>query len=259
MSSLLTVEELSVRAGDRLLCERLRLEVRPGEFWAVLGPNGAGKTSLLHTLAGLRPAAGGSCRCGDLRIDQAKPREVARLMGVVLQELADSFPATVLETALIGRHPHLGPWQTESVQDEILARQALELFGLGALADRLSNTLSGGERQRLALATVFTQGAPLLLLDEPVSHQDLGQQIRVLEAVSGHVAAGGASLSVLHDVNIAARFCTHALLLYGDGAYLAGPFDGVVNAQSLQQLYGYPVTAISAEGSRYWIPCRTQS
>ena len=137
--------------------EALNFAVEPGQIWGVLGPNGAGKTTLLHTLAGLREPRRGSVCLGKHPLADLKRRTISQQLGLVFQERQDGFPATVLETALIGRHPWLSPWQMESGADERLARRALEQLDVGHLSDRLVNTLSGGERQRVAIATVLTQ------------------------------------------------------------------------------------------------------
>lgn len=129
-ATLLTARGLTVEIGGKQVCEGLDLDLRPGQRWALLGINGVGKTTLLHILAGLRPP-----RTGEVRLDgqpiQALPRrQVARSLGLLLQEEGDAFPATVLETALLGRQPHLGRWQWEGIEDHRRARDALARVGL---------------------------------------------------------------------------------------------------------------------------------
>jgi iron complex transport system ATP-binding protein len=238
-----------------VFCHDLTFNVAPGERWVILGPNGAGKTTLLHTLAGLHPALAGSCRVAGIDTALGPRRDVARQLGLVLQTQSDPFPATVLETALIGRHPHLSNWQFEQPDDIQIARDALALFGIAHLAERLAHTLSGGERQRLALATAWTQQPALLLLDEPASHQDIGQQAAVFSALQRQTDKQlSAAICTLHDINLAARYATHVLMLFGNGEHRLGRFDETVDSELLSQLFQHPVVATPGPHGTLWLP-----
>jgi iron complex transport system ATP-binding protein len=147
----------------------------------------------------------------------------ARRRAVLPQDDSDAFAATVLETALVGRHPHLSRWQWESAADLAIARAALAAMDIGGAEARDVRTLSGGERRRVALAALLTQQPELLFLDEPSSHLDLAHQLALLDRLAGLARTGSkAVLMVLHDVNLAVRCCDHALLLDG-GVAQAGP------------------------------------
>ncbi len=255
MTPLLQAQGLDVAIGARTLCRGLDLTLQGGECWAILGGNGVGKTTLLHTLAGLRAPAAGSVLLEEQTLDRLPRRRVARRLGLLPQDSVDPFPASVLETALIGRHPHLGRWQQEGPDDLARARAALEAMSLSDLAARRTDTLSGGERRRLAVATLLTQDPQLLLLDEPTNHLDLHQQIVLLERLRGLAGAGRGVLMVLHDVNLAARFCDHLLLLFGDGSWQAGAADPLLDAALLSRLYGHPVAAVAGPaGTRAFLP-----
>ena len=177
----LQTQSLDVRIGEVQVCRKLDLRVREGESWCILGRNGTGKTTLLHTLAGLRAADAGGITLNDRSLAALPRRTVARQLGLLAQEHRDSFPASVMETALIGRHPFLGPLQWESRDDISTARLALQSVGLQDLEQRNVATLSGGERRRLGIATLLTQDPALMLLDEPTNHLDLHHQVQVLE------------------------------------------------------------------------------
>lgn len=242
---ILEARGLTLGIGGKLICRDLNFSVKPGERWAVLGVNGVGKTSLLLTLAGLKAAQSGSVYLQGKTLAEWPRRAVAQICGVMLQDSDDTFPASVLETALIGRHPFLRAWAWESAADAAIAHAALQAVGLADLAQRASNTLSGGERRRLALATLLAQDPALLLLDEPVNHLDLHHQIGTLELLTQQVVQRGKTLvMVLHDVNLAARYCDHALLLFGNGATLQGPVCEVLNLENLTHLYGHPVRSV---------------
>ena len=241
---LLEAQGLRVAAGPRTLIESLDLQVRGGELWCVMGSNGSGKTTLLHTLAGLRPAQAGTVSIQGRPLADWPAGELARLRGLLPQTQHDAFSAAVLEVVLLGRHPHLGRWAWESAHDRRVAHAALHAMDLGALADHDVTTLSGGERQRVGLAALLTQDPPLLLLDEPVSHLDLHHQVTVLEHLRrlAH-ERGRACLMSIHDLNLAARFCTHALVI-GPGAKLhQGPAESTMNEVVLSAAFGHPVAA----------------
>ena len=150
----LATQDLIINVPGRSEGTALNLTIEPGQVWGVLGPNGAGKTTLLHTLAGLNAPRSGQVLIGDTPLSQLRRRQVAQRLGLVFQERLDGFPATVLETALIGRHPYLSLWQMEGADDYARAEAALAALDVAHLRDRLVNTLSGGERQRVAVATV---------------------------------------------------------------------------------------------------------
>lgn len=253
-SPILETRGLRLSIGDKLLCRDLNLRVQPGERWGVLGVNGAGKTTLLLTLAGLKLPQAGSVLLDGKAINTLPKRAAAQRCGVMLQDSDDAFPASVLETALIGRHPYLHLWEWESAADEALALAALQAVGIADLAQRASNTLSGGERRRLALATLLTQDTDLMLLDEPVNHLDLHHQIAALELLTQQVKQRGkTTVMVLHDINLAARYCDALLLLFADGEVLQGSVAEVLNVENLTRLYGHPVRRVeTTEGALFY-------
>ncbi|MCF6210527.1 MAG: ABC transporter ATP-binding protein [Gammaproteobacteria bacterium] len=252
---LLTACGLTVEIGGKQVCSDLNLDIHAGQCWALLGTNGIGKTTLLHTLAGLRTPTAGQILLNGLAIDTLPRRQVARQMGLLLQEEGDAFPGTVLETALSGRHPHLGRWQWESAADIALAEQALAQVGLAGLETRQINTLSGGERRRLSVATLLTQDPRLFLLDEPTNHLDPHQQITLLEQLTSQVQEETRGLlMILHDVNLASRFCDHALLLFGEGESLYGPLSRVLRAKNIERLYSHPVIELDGPRGPIYLP-----
>ncbi|HSG23463.1 MAG TPA: ABC transporter ATP-binding protein [Azonexus sp.] len=252
---LLEARQLVVEVGGRCVVSQLDLAVGAGERVAILGRNGAGKSTLLSTLAGLRQPAAGAVLLDGEDCTLMPPRQAALKRAWLGQFQADPFGSTVLETALTGRHPHLGRWDWESTRDAELARGALKAVGLESMEKRQIHTLSGGERQRLAIATLLTQAAPLYLLDEPLAHLDLNHQMAVLELFTGAARDCGAGLiMVLHDPALAHRFCDRALLLYGDGRTTSGTVDAILTAKTLSELYGYGLRQLEDRGHRCFIP-----
>lgn len=252
---LLETRALRVAIGERTIITGLDIAVGAGERLAILGRNGAGKSTLLATLGGLRKPAGGAVLLDGEDAHLLPPRETALRRAWLGQFQNDPFGSTVLETALTGRHPHLGRWDWESPRDAELARRALHAVGLEALAQRQIHTLSGGERQRLAIATLLTQAAPLYLLDEPLSHLDLNHQMAVLELFAGAARDCGAGvIMVLHDPALAHRFCDRALLIHGDGRSESGTVDDILTASRLSTLYGHGLRQLEDRGYRCFIP-----
>lgn len=254
--SRLATHKLVVDVPGRRDEQALSFNIEPGQVWGVLGPNGAGKTTLLHTLAGLRAPRSGQVLMDGQPMAALSRRQVARTLGLVFQERHDGFPATVRETALIGRHPWLSPWQMEGAEDLLMAEAALERLDVKYLAERLVSTLSGGERQRLAVATVLTQTPQIWLADEPTNHLDLHHQSAVMALLSEQAAEGRAVMMCLHDLNLAARWCDHLLLLYPGGEACWGPAQDMLIPEVLERLYGQRLATAEIDGAPVFVPVR---
>jgi len=250
---MLSCAELDVEVAGRRLVESLSLSLKPGRFVALLGRNGAGKTLTLHTLAGLRDASRGTIRLDGRPLGDWPPAERAKRLGLLPQAAEDPFPVTVLETTLIGRHPHIDFWRWEDSGDIAIARQRLGEVDLGGLESRSVETLSGGERRRLAIATLLAQDPATCLLDEPTNHLDPQHQLGVLQLFRHRADAGGTVLASLHDATLAARFADDALLLHGDGRWAFGPCEQVLTPANLSELYMSSIHEIAWGGRRVFI------
>ncbi len=232
---LLQTEQCCIRMDDRQLIAHLDWQVDRGQFWCVLGQNGAGKTSLLMTLAGLMaPAAGRVLLAGQV-IQQISPTLLAQRRGLMLQQQTDAFSCSVLDAVLIGRLPYRtgSVWDTD--EDMEAAHAALSRVGLSAMRHRDISHLSGGERQRAALACLLAQAPALMLLDEPVSHQDVAQQLLIMQLLS-ELKKDHALIASCHDINLAARFATHVLIV-GEGRHWAGEVSEVLQPAILEQAF----------------------
>lgn len=254
----LATRGLDVSIGGSSVCRGLELDIAAGSRWAILGVNGVGKTTLLSTLAGLRPPDDGEILLDAAPLAGMAARHRALRLGLMTQE--DSFhisdpETTALEVVLLGRLPHLDWWRAETAHDVALAHTALAAVGLAdipGIATRRAAMLSGGERRRLALAALLAQEVPLCLLDEPTAHLDLHQQIAFMDLLIGW--SGRTLLMTLHDVNLAVRYCSHALLLFGDGKWCAGPVAEMLSAEVLTRLYRHPVIAVATPAGAAYLP-----
>ena len=245
---------LAVRIAGKQVCRGLDFAAGAGDCIGILGANGVGKTTLLHTLAGLRAPETGTVLLDGEAIAAQPRRRVAQRLGLLMQQPEDSLPATVLETALIGRHPHLDFWRWESHADVAIARRALKSVGLDGLEQRAQTALSGGERRRLDIATVLAQDPQVFLLDEPAHQLDLHYQMGLLGLLRRLTAEQGrAVIMSLHDINLAARFCSAVLMLFGEGESLFGETARVLSPENLTRLYRTPVAALPWEGGRVFI------
>jgi iron complex transport system ATP-binding protein len=219
--------------------EAISVAVERGDVVGILGPNGSGKTTLLRLLGGLLAPASGTVRLGGTRLSSIPRRSLARRLAIVPQETHLAFDYSVLEIALMGRYPHLGPFELESPRDLVVARDALNATGTAHLAARSFSTLSGGEKQRVIIASALAQEADILLLDEPTASLDLGFQLDVAALLQRLNRDRGLTMVVAtHDLNFAAGLC-RTLLLVKQGRVLAhGPVGGVLTSENIAALYG---------------------
>lgn len=252
---MLRAQNLTLSIAGRTLCADLNVNLGAGENWMLLGANGSGKTTLLHTLAGLRAPDTGTVSLDNDEINKIPARARARRLGVLFQDRESEFPATVIETVLTGRYPHLDRWQWESAEENRAAEAALEAVGLNGLSRRPLATLSGGERRRVEIATLLAQDAPICLLDEPINHLDLRHQVQILDLLADRAhRPGHLNLFVLHDVNLALRFGTHGMLMFDNGECLHGPLSEMLNRANLERLYHCRLQVIHGDGTGWFLP-----
>ncbi len=255
VDTLLDIQGLSAGYGPSPVLRGVDCSVRAGELWAVLGPNGTGKSTLLRSVLGAMPWTRGVIRLLGRERQEWEARALARQVAWVPQTVESAEGFNGLELVLMGRSPHLGLWGLTSASDEALALEVMEDLGVAYLAERSCEAMSGGERRMLLMARGLVQQPRLLLLDEPTAFLDVAHQVGALERVRERVDAGLGAVAVLHDVNLAAAFATHVLLLR-DGEVLAqGPAPDVLQRERLEALYGVPMEMASApSGARLFAP-----
>ncbi|MET3105851.1 iron complex transport system ATP-binding protein [Oxalobacteraceae bacterium GrIS 2.11] len=239
------VNQLSLQIGSRLLLKALNWQVQPGECWCIIGRNGAGKTTLLRSLAGLQQISAGQIFFNQRLLARWPLMELARLRSYLPQGRNDAFAYRVIETVLGARHPYHDGNYWESEQDVQLALEALRELDVADLAQRDVRSLSGGERQRVAIAALLAQDAQCMLLDEPSNALDLSHQHSVMQIISQQCRTHHkAVIMVSHDLNLAFRYASHALLLMHDGSWQAGPVRQIMTEAALSQCLEYPIETI---------------
>jgi iron complex transport system ATP-binding protein len=224
--------------GDPVVCD-VPLGADRGEFLGVFGPNGSGKTTLLRCLSGaLRPQQG-SVWLEGRPIASYSPRERARRIAVVPQDLPADLSFSALDVALFGRYPHLGFWADEGERDLAIAQAAMECTGAWPLRSRRFDELSGGERQRVTIAKALAQEPSILLLDEPAVHLDLAHQIELYELL-GRLATDQrlCIIMVCHDLFLAPAYLGRAVLLHGGVCVGEGIPREALTRSALSKVFG---------------------
>ena len=252
---MIATHNLTLRIGARTLVNDLNWQVGAGQCWSVIGRNGAGKSTLLRTLAGLRHPDAGSIAIGGRKLADWPLAELARERAFLAQARSDAFAYRAIETVLAARHPYHANRYWEGSDDYLIAHAALASMEVAELAERDVRTLSGGERQRVAIAAMLAQDTPLLLLDEPANALDLAHQVSVMRLLARLCRdQNKTAVMVGHDLNLAHSVSTHALLLMGDGRWLAGPVAEVMQADILSEYLGHPIDIIQHGKRSIFIP-----
>lgn len=238
---MLDVKDLSVRYGTLDAVHSVSFTVREGEWLMIAGPNGAGKSTLLSAVAQGIPYDGTVLLDGqDVR--HMKPRARARRIGVLSQRHAVNYAFTVEEIVRLGRYAYTGAFKGSSQKDAEAVEEALRVTGMAPYRKHSVLTLSGGELQRTFLAQLFAQEPDLLLLDEPTNHLDLAYQKQTFELIRQWLATPGrAAVSVVHDLSLALKYGTHALLLSGGHTAALGETADALSPAHLSQVYGMDV------------------
>ncbi len=252
----LSLSGVTVAVGSVEICSEVSLEVEASQIVGIIGPNGSGKTTLLRTIYRvLRPRLG-RVVVGEDDLWALRPSEAARRISVVVQEPRSDFEFTVREVVAMGRSPHQSAFAKESSQDRQRVDDALAHVDITALATRSFSTLSGGEKQRALVARALVQEARVLILDEPTNHLDIRYQLEVLELIRG---IGVTTLMSIHDVNLAAEYSDHIVVLHDGRVQAAGPVETVLVPRVLEPVFGVRVERIArAEGRPlYWFQSRS--
>ncbi|MEM9415762.1 MAG: ABC transporter ATP-binding protein [Planctomycetota bacterium] len=228
------------------------VSIQAGDFAALIGPNGSGKSTLLRTLARLLKPTSGSVLLHGQPIDKLSARALARKLAVMPQSPTAPPGVTVRELVGYGRAPHSSWLRPESHTDRQLVRSLIERCDLSHLAARLVHTLSGGERQRCWIAMALAQQPDVLLLDEPVSALDIAHQLEVLDLLAQvNREQETTVVIVLHDINLAARYCNTLLAVRDGQLAAAGPVGDVLKPELIERVFGVRTSVLESTGLGY--------
>ncbi|MBX3069421.1 MAG: ABC transporter ATP-binding protein [Thermomicrobiales bacterium] len=237
--------DLRLVYGERTIVNDLTVSITEGAITAIAGPNGCGKSTLLRSIARLMKPAHGAVLLNGQDIHQQSTREVARQLAMLPQSSSIPNGITVVDLVGYGRYPHQGLLRSPSRKDRDVIEWAIDVTGLNDLRDRTVDTLSGGERQRAWIALALAQESGVLLLDEPTTFLDVRYQLEVLSLVRRLNAERGITVGwVLHDLNQAAAFSDHIIMLRdGEIAVQGSPLE-VMTPAAIGQVFGIDVSVI---------------
>ena len=245
----LSLHQVSFSVPGRTLLAPLTLTFPQGKFCGLIGHNGSGKSTLLKMLGRHQPPSGGTLRLNDKPLGQWESKAFAREVAYMPQQLPPAEGMTVQELVAIGRYPWHGALGRFRHHDREAVEQAIAMVGLNAFAHRLVDSLSGGERQRAWLAMMMAQETRCLLLDEPTSALDIAHQVEVLALIKRLSAERGLTVvAVLHDINVAARYCDHLIALREGQMIAEGSPQAMMQGPVLEKIYGIPMGVLPHPG-----------
>jgi len=254
---LLEARNLSFCINRALTLQNVSLTVKKQETLGIIGPNGSGKTTLIKLLTGILQPTGGSVLFKSLPLRAYSRKTLAKEMALAPQSSGTNFPFSASQMVMMGRYAHLGAALFESKRDLEIVREAMQFTGVLPFAERSFNTLSGGERQRVIIASALAQQAQLLFLDEPTSSLDVKYQAEIFETLRKlNVQRNYTIVIALHDLNLAARFCTRLLALKNGEVAAVGTPEQVLQPDVLEPIYETELEIIKApeNGGFYMLP-----
>ena len=251
----LKVKEMEFSYASTPVLENVCMELAPSEILGIVGPNGAGKSTLLRCIDRILKPQRGSILLDGQEIKEMSRMEIARRMGYVPQTSTRVFPATVFDTVLMGRRPHLG-WRSNE-QDVEKVLEVLKLLDIVEFALRDFNEISGGQQQKVLIARALAQEADILLLDEPTSNLDIRHQLEAMDIIKKLVKEKGISaIMAIHDLNLGSRYSDRIIMLNSGKIFSAGDPESALTPENIEHIYGVEVKVSNHDGRPYIVPIR---
>ena len=231
----LEAKDIEAVLGGNAILRGVSLEVEPNEFVGIIGPNGSGKSTLLKCIYRVLKPQAGIVQLDGTDIRELSYKKSAQSIAVLAQHNYYNFEFSVQDVVLMGRSPHKRAMERDNAQDYAIVAQALETVGMADMAKRSFSTLSGGEQQRVILARALAQQTPCLILDEPTNHLDITYQLELMDIVQG---LGRTVVAAIHDLNIAAMYCTRLFVMEKGQLVASGTPEEVLTPELIRQVYG---------------------
>jgi len=253
----LKVNNVEFSYNSTPVLENISMELDRSEILGVVGPNGAGKSTLIRCINRILKPNNGSVLLEGQEIKHMSIMEIARHLGYVPQSYSSVFPATVFDTVLVGRRPHIGWRSSESDEDKVW--EILELLRITEFAMRDFNEISGGQQQKVLIARALAQEAGTLLLDEPTSNLDIKHQLEVMEILKDLVVKKGLSAIIaVHDLNLASRYTDRVLIMKEGKIFGAGSPSDVLTPDNIRSVYDVEVEVVTSSGGNpHIVPIRS--
>jgi iron complex transport system ATP-binding protein len=234
---LLSLDQMGFSYGPHRVLTKISFDISQGEMIAIIGPNGAGKSTLLRLIAGYLKPDEGSIAFRGHDVNEYDRRELARHIATLPQSVDVPFSYRVEEFIVMGRYPHVGKRFLYGREEEEFVRGVMENLDISNLYGRRIHTLSEGERQEVCLAQCIAQDPEVLLLDEPVSHLDIKHQMHTLQLLEDLHSEGLTVLMVLHDLNLAAEFCSRIILIAQGTVFADGEPHKTLTFKNIESAY----------------------
>lgn len=227
--------------GTKIVVENINFSVQSGEILCLLGPNGVGKTTLFKSILGLIKMLGGVIKIDGEAVRSWSKKKLAQAFGYVPQAHTPPFPFTVRDIVIMGRTAHLGMFASPSKEDEEISEKAMATLGISCLADRIYTEISGGERQLVLIARALAQQPKILIMDEPTSNLDFGNQARILKQINELAKKGLAVIMTSHFPNHVFLCSTKVALMQRNNKFSVGSVEEIITEENLKSAYGIDV------------------